>query len=452
MLSIRPIGTKVVNRATQASVRCLSSKLQVVNYDNSSVSIKFENDKVVQFNNVFMRDSCQSPRSVDPFSRQKLFTTAEISKNLKINGIPSIQVDDKTNTEKLIIEWNQNGKIHKSEYSEQFLTKFAQKENHHTGKFFDKERLLWDESLITKNLDELWSSYPSYVKSDQEFFKVVQTLNKFGFAFINEMPDVTHDVPVSEENFSTYPISDLASKFGYIKKTFYGTLFEVKNEKEDAKNIANTNTFLPLHMDLLYYESPPGLQLLHFIQNSTEGGENIFSDSFLAAQHVHMVDPDAYYALTKVPITYHYDNNNEHYFYKRPLIVEDNELRDSKSPFQSIKEVNYAPPFQGPLEFGITGNNSSLSDIEQADALAEATLFKDFLRGFAIFEEFINDPKNHYEIKMPENSCVIFDNRRVLHSRNGFSDANGGDRWLIGCYVDGDSFRSKLRIGFRSLK
>ena len=74
------------------------------------------------------------------------------------------------------------------------------------------------------------------------------------------------------------------------------------------------------------------------------------------------------------------------------------------------------------------------------------------MRGFKLFTDFVNDPINQYEIKMKEGSCAIFDNRRVLHSRKEFSDENGGDRWLMGCYVDADSFRSKLRIGNRSLE
>ena len=36
--------------------------------------------------------------------------------------------------------------------------------------------------------------------------------------------------------------------------------------KEDAINVAYTSDALELHMDLVYYQSPPGLQLLHCLQ------------------------------------------------------------------------------------------------------------------------------------------------------------------------------------------
>lgn len=145
-------------------------------------------------------------------------------------------------------------------------------------------------------------------------------------------------------------------------------------------------------MDLLYYESPPGVQMLHAIDNSTLGGENIFCDSFLAAEHVRQVDPTAYSALTKIPITFHYDNNNEYYYYKRPLIIEDMAITGD---FPKIHAINYSPPFQGPFEIGITKEDPAYE------------MFDNFIRGFQLFENFINDPANHYEVKMKEGTCVF---------------------------------------------
>ncbi|KAK6454326.1 gamma-butyrobetaine dioxygenase [Scheffersomyces xylosifermentans] len=424
------------------AARCCrySSSVALDRYDNSYTTVVFDQEHSVQFNNAFLRDSCKAPESVDPFSSQKLFTTAEIAKNLTVNSPPVIKEND--NESVLKIEWNQNGKISRSEYPESFLRKFINSESREKGKFFPADRTPWHNKELVENIDSLQVEYSEYF-DDKTFFKTLSNLNRYGLSFVNSIPNPTETSgleKMNEENAYQWPVAKLADRFGYIKKTFYGTLFDVKNEKEEAKNIANTNTFLPLHMDLLYYESPPGLQLLHFIQNSTLGGENVFCDSFLAAEHVKKVDPQAYLALKIVPVTYHYDNNNEYYFYKRPVVVEDE---------GKIVTVNYAPPFQGPFEFGVTNNDSHKTDLDLAKDAAEASLFQDFIRGFQLFEDFINDPQNHYQVKMPEGACVIFDNRRVLHSRLEFSDENGGDRWLMGTYVDGDSFRSKLRMGYR---
>lgn len=39
----------------------------------------------------------------------------------------------------------------------------------------------------------------------------------------------------------------------------------------------------------------------------------------------------------------------------------------------------------------------------------------------------------------------MFDNRRVLHARDGFDPATG-DRVLQGCYVGRDDFESRLKL------
>lgn len=398
---------------------------------DSHIAVDIDGNTVT-FNNVFLRDACNTPQSVDPSSKQKSFTTASISNGLSIKEEPTIQ---KENGEDVLnVVWEQNGKLHESKYPESTLRKYASLPQRFKGKFFPEEQIYWTQKDILPSIEELHVNYDDYLNDDGVFRKVLNNLNRFGLSFINNIEDPKNDPQlgeITEQNENLWPVSRLASRFGYIKKTFYGTLFDVKNKK-DAINIAYTNVFLPLHMDLCYYESPPGLQLLHAIDNSTLGGENVFADSFAGAKHVQKVDPAAYEALKTVPITYHYNNNNEYYYYLRPLVVEDPYVKDFNSNETLIKEVNYSPPFQGPFEFHVTAPENQ-------------KLFDDFLRGFRIFEDFVNDPKNQYQVKTPEGSCVIFDNRRTLHSRLEFSDSNGGDRWLMGCYVDGDSYRSKLR-------
>lgn len=405
--------------------------LSLLSYDSNSITVNLRG-KEISFDNTFLRDSCTSPDSVDISTRQKSFTTASISQGVLIAEEPYVR--EKDGEETLFVKWDQNNNSLLSAYSESFLDKSLTLKGRFQGKFFPEEKVYWRNKDFTSNLDSLKVDYNAYLAEDGAFKKVVNNLNKYGICFINNVEDPLNDPTLDSirpENEYLWPVAKLATRFGYIKPTFYGVLFDVKNEKH-AKNIANTNVFLPLHMDLLYYESPPGLQLLHFIQNTTLGGENIFADSFAAAYEIRDRDPAAYEALKKVPITYHYNNNNEYYYYLRPLVVEDPYVKNFTTGEPQIKEINYSPPFQGPFEFHVTKSE-------------DPQLWQDFLRGMRLFEDFINDPKNTYEVKLPQGSCVIFDNRRVLHSRNQFSDSNGGDRWLMGTYVDGDSYRSKLR-------
>lgn len=402
--------------------------MKLADLGSSVVEIELDNGKKVKYNKHFLRDSCSSGESVDPHSKQKLFSTAQIVDGLSVKDIKV----SKSKPEKLEISWIQDEKVHKSLYPKEFLKKYSSEANCRKGKFFHDERVYWNRLIIETEMSKMWIKFDDYANDKSTWVKTLDNLSRYGICFIEDLPDPLEDPKtqsLTEENASLWPVATLAQKFGYIKKTFYGTLFDVKNEKK-AKNIANTQTFLPMHMDLLYYESPPGLQFLHFIQNSTLGGENVFADSYAAADYVRRVDKEAYEALKLIPITFHYNNNNEFYYYRRPMIVEE-KFRHEYDGEPILKEVNYSPPFQGPFEVGITGHDTSG--------------FEKFLRGFKIFEDFVNDERNQIRIKMKERTCVVFDNRRTLHSRLSFSDSNGGDRWLMGCYVDGDSFRSKLR-------
>jgi len=47
------------------------------------------------------------------------------------------------------------------------------------------------------------------------------------------------------------------------------------------------------------------------------------------------------------------------------------------------------------------------------------------------------------EEKMESGTCVIFDNLRVVHSRNAFDLNGGGKRWLKGAYLNKQDFLSK---------
>jgi alpha-ketoglutarate-dependent taurine dioxygenase len=383
------------------------------------------------FHNVFLRDSSDSKTSLDPATGQKLFTTGEI--------LESYPVDFKIlEDSKVLITWSDGDECI---YTKAFLDKHATVDSRFDGRYYHDDVTLWKPEEKPKFPQLPHYDYHEYINNNETLAQVVKDLNKFGIAIISSVPSQS-----DQENDSNPLVAKIGERIGYIKPTFYGYTFDVKS-KPDATNIAYTSKFLPLHHDLCYYESPPGLQLLHFIKNKATGGENVFADGFAAAQHVKHVDPEAYRALLTVPINFHYNRDGHHYFQSRHLVVEDDTLPDSAIYHgkDHFKEVNYSPPFQAPFDFGITGpDTNSTGHLSSAKDSGDRHLFQDFLRGLKLFEDFINKPENRLKFKTEEGSCVIFDNRRVLHARDEF-DPQSGERWLKGCYLDKDAFQSKLR-------
>ena len=81
---------------------------------------------------------------------------------------------------------------------------------------------------------------------------------------------------------------DVIKQFGFVRETNYGPLFEVRTEVHPT-NLAFTNLGLGCHLDNPYRDPVPGLQLLHCLESSTEGGESILQDGFQAMKN-HSLD------------------------------------------------------------------------------------------------------------------------------------------------------------------
>lgn len=378
-----------------------------------SIQFSFDGGNVkYSYTNAFLRDASESQTSLDGNTGQKLFTTGEIGDVFPVElGV--------VNDSSVKVKWSDGDEY---VYSKEFLEKHSTRESQFRGRYHEDLVTLWDPSDESKYPQLPHYDYHDYINTRETLAQVVRDMHKFGLAVIGNIPDLS-----AEEQDKQLLVSKIGGRIGYIRPTFYGYTFDVKS-KPGATNIAYTSKFLPLHHDLCYYQSPPGLQLLHCIRNRATGGENVFADSFAAAKHVAKVDPAAYEALKTVPINFHFNRDGHHYFHSHPLVVE----RQFTSQPGFLEEVNYSPPFQAPYDYGLEPNTK------------ESEIFQDFLRGMKLFEDFINDPLNKVKFKTDEGTCVIFDNRRVLHARDEF-DPQSGERWLKGCYLDKDAFQSKVR-------
>ena len=186
--------------------------------------------------------------------------------------------------------------------------------------------------------------------------------------------------------------------------------------------------------------NPPAIQILHCIKQSAVGGESKFSDTIAAFYALQDRDKSLTQTLVDFPITYRYKNNGQWYQYSRPLIEGGSvapTAREHTGEYRyptDFDSVNWGPQFQGPLE-QIIGGEEEGQDTRLGKYVQAAKQFKHELqRDDAV-----------YETKMKEGMCVIFNNRRIVHARKPFT-AQGGERWLRGCYVDMDCLRSKWRM------
>ncbi|KAK9472450.1 uncharacterized protein V1510DRAFT_417547 [Dipodascopsis tothii] len=380
------------------------------------------------FDPIFLRDACACDKCVDPSSKQKRRTTAQTPPDVRAEAVRAapdgtVLVDFASGVD--------GAHRHTGVYPADFLRTYSSPRarfDHRWG--FPVPEVYWEQATLGQHLVDV--DFDAYMADDGVLRQFLLGLYSTGLAFVSNVP--------AQERLADGQIAveAIGRRIGYIKNTFYGPSWNVISQP-GAKNIAYTSENLGLHMDLLYYESPPGVQLLHCIANNADGGESVYADAFRAAYVLAERDRAAFDLLASFPITFHYKNDGQHYAFTRPLFEVDpaNGPAETGRPVPRLRSVNYSPPFQAPFDH-------------------LGTEFAAFRAAFAAFEAVIASPAQQYETRFAPGQCAVFFNRRVLHSRREFrlrpapspapADSRAAGRWLKGTYLDIDSFYSKLRV------
>ena len=158
------------------------------------------------------------------------------------------------------------------------------------------------------------------------------------------------------------------------------------------------------HMDLAYYESPPGIQLLHCMEFPAEiaGGESTFYDTFVLAELLRERDPEAFATLVRVCATFQKSHAERDHpaqmFYQRPHIV-----TDTGCAAGTVTAVFWSPPFEGPLCV-------PPEDVDSYYAAYDA--FTNLIRDEAVIAQHM------ISLRLEPGDTVTFNQRRLLHVRS----------------------------------
>jgi gamma-butyrobetaine dioxygenase len=223
---------------------------------------------------------------------------------------------------------------------------------------------------------------------------------------------LVRDVPVDPGTVLT-----VARSFGHVRTTNYGELFDVRVEPQPV-NLAYTARAIAPHTDNPYRDPVPGIQLLHCLQSSSGGGENVLIDGFAAAALLRDEDPHAFATLTSTPRTFRYEDATTWLRASGPIITvnPDGDVRAIRWNDRSIEPPAVAP--------------QAIAEVYRATRLFAAILDRTVL---------------HLHVTLGSGDCVIFDNTRILHARTAF-DRGGGARHLQGCYADLDGLASTVAV------
>ncbi|KAK4150496.1 hypothetical protein C8A00DRAFT_17986 [Chaetomidium leptoderma] len=387
-----------------ATVKRHRSDTGVVEWDDTRLRFRFwdgEWTRDLSLSPLWLRDSCSCRLCIDPHSGQKNFSTTDLP------DTPKIAHAELTVNRFLKLVWADDvpsgGKPHKTVFTAEEVAAWQQEEKWQRGRVALKnpERIPWDRAMYEAMLDEgrCRVSYKDWMKGKAAFWDAFTDLRQTGLIFVTGVP--------TKEN----EVAHVANRIGPLQRTFYGSTWDVKS-KPRAENVAYTSKFLGLHQDLMYHDPVPGLQLLHCLSNTCEGGESLFSHGVRAAYELKLTDANHYDSLTKHKAWFGYRKGQHHYFAARHTIM--------SVATGHPRETRWAPPFQGTFQMASTG--------PRTDVLLK------WKRAATAFQEIAESEYNMVEIKLKEGECVIFDNRQILHGRRQFTTGEG-DRWLKGAYI-----------------
>jgi len=365
-----------------------------VSQNSSGLDVEWSDGERSNFNFMWLRDNCPTARDKD--SRHRMFNLLKVSTGIKPKQF-------KINKEgKLEIEWNEGN--HTSCYDQKWL-----RENCYTLK--NKQKYvspyhLWSKSF-EKDLDSINIDHSEIISADKGLVKWLELLHQKGIAIVKNAP---------REKKSAFPI---LNRISHTRETFFKTPFEVVNVPK-PNNSAYTAHALRNHIDLPWFENPPGYQFLHCLINDAKGGDSSAVDGFAVADYLKNNEKEIFETLVNTPLKFK-DND-----------YTQNTIRTFHAPAISLTKDN---------DF-----NDIRFSVATMDALdCHPDLMEKVYKAHHRFGNLLHDNKFVVKFRLEAGDIFCFNNRRVLHGRTEF-DPNSGHRHLQGYYMDRDEILGRLNF------
>ncbi len=367
-------------------------KIDNVEKKDKNLSVKWSDGEQSNFNYLWLRDNC--PTAHDKDSNHRMFNILEVSKDINPKNY---SLNDEG---KLKIEWSEGN--HTSYYDPQWL-----RENCYTinnKKKYISPYQLWDNSL-SKNFESIYIDHDEIINSDKGLVKWLELLHHKGIAIVKNAPI---------EKKSAF---DVLHRISHVRETFFKTPFEVINIPK-PNNSAYTAHALRNHMDLPWFELPPGYQFLHCLINDAQGGDSSAIDGFAVAEYLKKNEKEIFETLISVPLKFRdkdYTQESHRSFHAPAIsLTKDKDFHDIRFSVATMDALDCHP--------------------DQMDKVYKA---------HHRFGNLLHDDKFQIKFRLGPGDIFSFNNRRVLHGRTAF-DPNSGHRHLQGYYLDRDEIIGRL--------
>ena len=334
----------------------------------------------------WLRERIDGDKYIDQITQQRLFDPTELKNNIKI---------DKLNLSDDFLEVSFNDGTYNKFSIENILKEFL---NDSYNQNVDK--IKWDSSLkISNNFN-----FEKNIFEKKSMYEALIHFYKYGFVIFKKVP--------TENNF----IVNFANSIGSVRRTNFGEFFNVKS-KPNPNDLAYTSLPLAPHTDNPYRNPVPCIQLLHCIENEVTGGLSTLVDGYNVSESLKKDYPEYYKILTETKVRFQ--------FIDRSVILENWSEMIELDQNGNFKQVRFSPR----LDF------VPLIDKEKLELFYSAR---------KKISELYNSDKFRIEFRLIPGDLIMMDNHRLLHGRTRYN-ANEGNRFLQGCYIDYDSTEGKLK-------
>ena len=334
----------------------------------------------------WLRERVNSENFLDQKTQQRLFDPTMLKNSSEIS---KVSISDK------ILKVSFKDGAYAKLVIENILKEF-EKDN----ELYFIDKISWKSDFQNNNIYKFNKNF----FEEKIMYESLLDFYKYGFVIFENVP--------TKDNF----IVNFANSIGSIRRTNFGEFFNVKS-KPNPNDLAYTSLPLAPHTDNPYRKPVPCIQLLHCIENEVGGGLSTLVDGLAVTEELKKEHPSFFQILTEIKVRFQFVDDN--------VVLEDWAEMIQLDENKRLKQVRFSPRLdfvplmdKGKLELYYAARNK--------------------------ISEMYNSEKFRIEFKLKPGDLLMMDNYRLLHGRTEYN-ANEGNRFLQGCYIDYDSTEGKLK-------
>lgn len=371
--------------------------LAAAEIDGTDLVLRWHDGLTGRFNRFWLRENEVADGVVNPVTRERDLWVEDLPEAL---AIAAVSIGDGAVT----LDWRPDGR--RTRHAPGWLRDTAERRWHPAHDL--PERVSWDAAEMPEPVS---FDGPPALEDEAALGAFLAAARRHGLARLRGLPP------------QPGLVERLARRIGTIRGSNFGFTFAVES-KPDPDSNAYTTAALPPHTDLASRELQPGFQMLFCLENGCHDGHSTMVDGMRLAEVLREKAPADFAALTGLSWVFSNRHPESDYRFSGPIIV-----LDASGAFAEMRNTSFlrAEPDMDP------------GDVEAAYGAVRR------------LQRMARDPAFACVYPFAPGDLVMFDNRRILHGRQGFTPASGTRR-LEGCYIDHDEVHSRLRVIARAAR